>query len=92
MDNLNHALSIWRPDSSAPDGFVVVRAPVDTNGSIAPSVCGSSWGATHGGGPPTIADFTGDGIPDVATAGGVGYVVFDGAKLLDESVMGADTI
>ena len=30
-----------------------------------------------GGGPPTIADFDGDGLPEVATAGGYGYVVFE---------------
>ena len=30
-----------------------------------------------GGGPPTIADFDGDGRPEVATAGGYGYVVFE---------------
>ena len=31
-----------------------------------------------GGGPPTIADFNGDGKPDVATAGGYGYLVLSG--------------
>lgn len=31
-----------------------------------------------GGGPPTIADFNGDGTPDVATAGGYNYLVLDG--------------
>jgi hypothetical protein len=30
-----------------------------------------------GGGPPTIADFDGDGRPEFATAGGGNYVVFD---------------
>jgi hypothetical protein len=33
-----------------------------------------------GGGPPTIADFNGDGTPDVATAGGYNYLVLNGAN------------
>jgi hypothetical protein len=51
----------------------------------------NSWGNTHGGGPPTVADFNGDGTPDVAMAGGVGYAVFDGKKLIDPAVAGPDT-
>jgi hypothetical protein len=31
-----------------------------------------------GGGPPTIADFDRDGRPEVAAAGGYGYVIFNG--------------
>lgn len=92
MHNLNHALSIWRYDATQPGNHVIVRPPVDINGIINPSVCGSGWGATHGGGPPTIADFNGDGTPDVALAGGVGYAVFDGTKLMDPLVAGPDTI
>jgi hypothetical protein len=29
-------------------------------------------------GPPTIADYDGDGAPEVGVAGGAAYVVFDG--------------
>jgi hypothetical protein len=93
VDNFAHALIVWRVDPNAPGGFVLVRAAVDTNGPIPPSACPvGNWGNLHGGGPPTIADFTGDGVPDVATAGGVGYVVFDGADLVNPAVPGPSTI
>ncbi|WP_434420977.1 FG-GAP repeat domain-containing protein [Nannocystis pusilla] len=92
IDNINHALSIWRHDPNAPNGFVVVRGPVDINGTLDPASCApGSWGRTHGGGPPTVADFDGDGVPDVGTAGGIGYAVFSGAALVDPGVAGPDT-
>jgi hypothetical protein len=87
IDNLGHALSVWRYDAAAPAKFVSVRAPADINAHFASNTCPvGSWGNTHGGGPPTVADFNGDGVPDVGTAGGIGYVVFDGKKLLDATV------
>jgi len=92
VDNMNHALAVWRYDAQAPGKFVIVRQPVDINGPLSPSLCASgTWGNTHGGGPATIADFNGDGVPDVATAGGVGYAVFDGKKLVDPAVSGPET-
>jgi len=92
VDNLNHALLVWRYDAAAPQKFTVVRPALDINGPIPPSACpAGSWGNTHGGGPPTVADFNGDGVPDVGTAGGVGYAVFDGNKLIDPTVSGANT-
>ncbi len=87
-----HHLLIWRYDPMAPKGAVVVRAPIDINGALSPALCPmGSAGNTVGGGPPTIADFNGDGTPDVAVAGGVGYAVFDGKKLMDPNVAGPDT-
>ncbi|MEZ4307475.1 MAG: VCBS repeat-containing protein [Polyangiaceae bacterium] len=93
VDNLNHQLSVWRHDPAQPNNFAIVRSPIDLNGPLSPSSCpAGSWGNTHGGGPPTIADFTGDGVPDVAMAGGVGYAVFDGKKLMDPNIAGPDTL
>lgn len=91
VDNWNHELSIWRYDPNEPDDFVIVREPVDINAKFETNHC-TGWGADHGGGPPTIADFDGDGTPDVALAGGIGYVVFDGKRLMDASVSGRETI
>jgi hypothetical protein len=50
----------------------ILWGPVDINqGRDTPS-------GPAGGGPPTIADFDGDGRPEVAAAGGYGYVIFNG--------------
>lgn len=48
-----------------------VWGPVEVNRYPTPS-------GPSGGGPPTIADFDGDGAPDVATAGGYNYLVLRG--------------
>ena len=44
--------------------------------SAGPAASGGSAGSGGGaGGPPNIADFDGDGIPDIGTAGGNNYAV-----------------
>jgi hypothetical protein len=92
VDNDLHTIFLWRYDAAQPGGFSVVRAPLDINKDLDPNLCPmGDWGNKHGGGPPTVADFNGDGFPDVALAGGVGYAVLDGKKLVDPAVAGDDT-
>ncbi len=78
----NHTLDVWRVIGGAPQ---VVRTGININGNL-----GACSGGT-GGGPPTIADFNGDGTPDVGVAAGVGYAVFDGAALMNPAVAATDT-
>ncbi len=93
VDNQAHAISVWRYDANQPQSWAQVRAPADINAMFPQNTCPpGNWGATHGGGPPTIADFDGDGTPDVGCTSGIGYIVFDGKKLIDPLVSGAGTI
>lgn len=71
---------------------VLDRQNLDINGPLSPALCpeGSS-GNLRGGGPPTVADFNGDGTPDVAIAGGVGYAVIDGTQVMNPAVPDVDT-
>lgn len=91
-DFVNHTLRVWHLDPAAPNGYKMIRAGIDINGTLNPNLCppGTS-GTKWGGGPPTVADFNGDGFPDVALAGGIGYAVFDGKKLMDTNVTDANT-
>ena len=90
---LSHKLAIWRVEAGQPGSARIVRAGIDLNGTLNPALCAvGSAGNTRGGGPPTVADFNGDARPDVALAGGVGYVIFDGAKLMDAAVADPATL
>ncbi|HEY8377175.1 MAG TPA: VCBS repeat-containing protein, partial [Nannocystis sp.] len=66
-----------------------LRKGVDINNGIS-TIAFCNAGSEYGGGPPTVADFDGDGIPDVGAAGAVGYIVFSGAKMMDPNVPNED--
>jgi hypothetical protein len=93
VHNQDRQLLVWRVNPGSPGGFDLIREPFDLNGGIPNLTCGTGfWGNLHGGGPPTIADFTGDGVPDVAAAGAIGYAVFNGVNLMNPALEGNDTI
>jgi hypothetical protein len=85
-----HQMHIYHWDT-ATQQIVVDRQGLDINGPLSSTLCpvGSS-GYTNGGGPPTVADFNGDDIPDVAIAGGVGYAVIDGSKIMNPLIPDVD--
>jgi hypothetical protein len=86
-----HQAFVVRHDASSASGAEVVRRGVDINNGISTAAfCNRS--TEYGGGPPTIADFDGDGFADVGAAGAVGYVVLNGQKLMDPSVANASTL
>ncbi|MFO0591347.1 MAG: VCBS repeat-containing protein [Polyangiaceae bacterium] len=85
-----HAMSIIHYDPASDGGAKVIRKNVDINNGTSTKVyCNAA--SEYGGGPPTVADFNGDGTPDIGAAGAVGYVVFDGKKLMDPNVPDAMT-
>jgi hypothetical protein len=85
-----HQMHVYHWDQQSQQ-IVLDRTGLDINGPLSPALCpqGSS-GSIYGGGPPTVADFNGDDVPDVAIAGGVGYAVIDGTKVLDPLIPSAE--
>jgi hypothetical protein len=89
----SHSASFWRYDANAAQKFTWMRQNVDINGSLSQNLCPlGSAGNTQGGGPPTVADFDGDGVPDVALAGGIGYAILNGAKVANSAITNPNTL
>ena len=88
----SHSASFWRYDAAQAAKFSWVRQNVDINGALTQHCDPGSAGYTTGGGPPTVADFDGDGVPDVALAGGIGYAVLNGAKIVNAAIANAATV
>ncbi|HEY1959377.1 MAG TPA: VCBS repeat-containing protein [Polyangiaceae bacterium] len=88
----SHTVWIWHYDKNQPNKFSWVRQGIDINGTLTQHCPVGSAGYTTGGGPPTVADFNGDGTPDVALAGGIGYAVLDGAAIVDAQKTNAQTV
>ncbi|MEM9457715.1 MAG: VCBS repeat-containing protein [Myxococcota bacterium] len=86
INNGNHTLNLWRVNPAMAGGAEIIRQGININGAL-----GACSGGT-GGGPPTIADFNGDGTPDVGVAAGVGYAVLDGTALMNPAIANPDTI
>ena len=84
-----HTMSLVHYDPKEPGGALVIRKAVDINNGISTKAFCNA-GSEYGGGPPTVADFDGDGTPDVGAAGAVGYIVFSGKKMMDPNVANAD--
>ncbi|MBK8253582.1 MAG: VCBS repeat-containing protein [Polyangiaceae bacterium] len=80
-----HAMYVIGYDPASAYGAKIIRNKIDINNGISTAAFCNA-GSEYGGGPPTVADFNGDGVPDIGAAGAVGYVVFDGKKLIDPSV------
>jgi hypothetical protein len=80
-----HQMFLVHHDPAEPTGAKVLRSGVDiNNGQSTMAYCNAA--KEYGGGPPTVADFNGDGVPDVGAAGAVGYVMIDGKKLMEPAI------
>jgi hypothetical protein len=85
-----HRMHIYHWDQPSQQ-IVLDRQDLDINGPLSTDLCPwGSTGRTNGGGPPTVADFNGDGTPDIAIAGGVGYAVLDGIAVMNPMVPDLD--
>lgn len=86
-----HTAYIFHYDKTSATGVKMIRRDIDINNGVSTaSYCGAS--SEYGGGPPTVADFDGDGYPDVGMAGAVAYTVLSGKLLMDPNTSNQGTI
>jgi hypothetical protein len=86
-----HRAYVVKYDPQQASGAAIVRRDIDINNGVSTATFCNA-GSEYGGGPPTIADFDGDGTPDVGVAGAVGYVVLSGAAIVNKNLTNAQTI
>jgi hypothetical protein len=88
-----HSLDIYTYDATQPQKVRFLKRSVDiNNGTSTVTYCNSNPArGEYGGGPPTVADFNGDGVPDVGVAGAVGYIVLNGAAVADPTKTNAQS-
>ena len=90
-------LTVWRYAPEETDGFVIAAQVADINAPQTVNPCNPGnpsatpprapdTGFAGGGGPPTAGDVNGDGVPDIAVAGGIGYAVLNGAELVNPAL------
>jgi FG-GAP-like repeat len=92
INSTTHLASFWRYDVNVAAKFTWMRQNVDINGTLVQHCAPAEAGFTAGGGPPTVADFDGDGVPDVALAGGIGYTILNGAKIANPAIANVNTL
>ncbi|AKS41512.1 hypothetical protein [Wenzhouxiangella marina] len=94
VDEQSHTMTIWRLADN-PDNFEIIRSGVDLHVGVDPNPCcianPNSFGCLRGGGSPVVADFNGDGLPDVGVSSGPVLAVFSGALLMDSQVVNENT-
>ncbi len=72
-DDTPDIVVVHQDPAGSGDGYVSIRS--GTDGSVLWGPVAQPGGGR--GGPPTVADFDGDGLPEIGVAGGSAYAVFD---------------
>jgi hypothetical protein len=90
----NHKVAIWHLNETTGQAELA-RPLLEINDKFPEPFCVGGTppvSRPRGGGPVTAGDFDNDGLPDIALAGGVGYVVFSGKRAMDPSIASVDAL